>query len=295
MKKILKIAMIAAAALAAVSCYDSFLEDYDFSACYFASQKPLRTVIADRDMSIEVGVAISGKRNVDVTDWAEFEISLPELVGTGLTLLPEDYYTLSDPSKMTVKKANLPLAVVKVSFTDAFYADPLSTTKHYALPFRIVNSSLDSILVDKDATVVVVKYASTWSGTYCVQGTIQELDALGDPVSTAKYGSTELNTTYTRSTTTLSKNEIVVEGMGNTFPAAAGERIKLTFGADGALTVASVDGGLAVTEATGTYTAGDRLKIDLSYKYVKGTTEYAVQETLLRRQDPAKDLYFEEW
>ena len=83
--------------------------------------------------------------------------------------------------------------------------------------------------------------------------------------------------------------------MGNTFPAAAGERIKLTFGADGALTVASVDGGLAVTEATGTYTAGDRLKIDLSYKYVKGTTEYAVQETLLRRQDPAKDLYFEEW
>ena len=172
---------MAAAALAAVSCYDSFLEDYDFSACYFASQKPLRTVISDRDMSIEVGVAISGKREVDPNDWAEFEISLPELVGTGLALLPEDYYTLSDPSRMTVKKANLPLAVVKVSFTDAFYADPLSTTKHYALPFRIIDSSLDSVLVDKAATVVAVKYESTWSGTYCVQGTIKELDALGEP------------------------------------------------------------------------------------------------------------------
>ena len=56
------------------SCYEEYAKDYEYSTTYFASQKPLRTVIADRDMSIKVGVAIGGKREVDTGDWAEFEI-----------------------------------------------------------------------------------------------------------------------------------------------------------------------------------------------------------------------------
>ena len=34
------------------SCYEEYAKDYEYSTTYFASQKPLRTVIADRDMSI---------------------------------------------------------------------------------------------------------------------------------------------------------------------------------------------------------------------------------------------------
>lgn len=40
---------------------------------------PLRTVIADRDMPIYIGVSIGGKREVDMSDWAKFEID-PSLV-----------------------------------------------------------------------------------------------------------------------------------------------------------------------------------------------------------------------
>ena len=288
--------MVAAAALMVVSCYEDFLTDYEFSAVYFASQKPLRTVISDRNATIEIGVAISGKREVDPSDWATFEISFPDLVGSGLTLLPEDYYTLSDPSKMTVKKSNLPIAVVKLTLTDAFFADPLSTTKHYALPLRIVDSSLDSVLVGKESTVVAIKYASQWSGTYCVSGTIDELDGTGGVVSSTKYGDLELASTYTRTTSTVSKDNVVVAGIGNTFPAAASELISLTFGADGALTVGTAPGGVPLSEATGSYAmSGDRLQVNLSYKFTKGTKDYAVTETLLRRQDPEKDLYYEEW
>ena len=40
------------------ACYDDYEKDYDKSSVYFASQKPLRTLVADTDMSIKVGVAI---------------------------------------------------------------------------------------------------------------------------------------------------------------------------------------------------------------------------------------------
>ena len=38
------------------ACYDDYEKDYDKSSVYFASQKPLRTLVADTDMSIKVGV-----------------------------------------------------------------------------------------------------------------------------------------------------------------------------------------------------------------------------------------------
>ena len=40
------------------ACYDDYEKDYDKSSVYFASQKPLRTLVADTDMSIKVGVAV---------------------------------------------------------------------------------------------------------------------------------------------------------------------------------------------------------------------------------------------
>ena len=84
------------------ACYDDYEKDYDESSVYFASQKPLRTLVADTDMSIKVGVAIGGKREVHTDDWATFEIDPSLLDGTGLTLMPENYYQLANPNKMTV-------------------------------------------------------------------------------------------------------------------------------------------------------------------------------------------------
>ena len=43
------------------ACYDDYEKDYDESSVYFASQKPLRTLVADTDMSIKVGVATATK------------------------------------------------------------------------------------------------------------------------------------------------------------------------------------------------------------------------------------------
>ena len=97
------------------ACYDDYEKDYDKSSVYFASQKPLRTLVADTDMSIKVGVAIGGKREVHTDDWATFEIDPSLLEGTGLTLMPENYYQLANPNKMTISNPNLAIADVKVT------------------------------------------------------------------------------------------------------------------------------------------------------------------------------------
>lgn len=57
--------LIALIALSVSSCYESYEKDFDVTRAYFASQRPLRTLVADTGMSIKVGVAIGGKREVD--------------------------------------------------------------------------------------------------------------------------------------------------------------------------------------------------------------------------------------
>ena len=39
----------------------------------------------------------------------------------------------------------------------------------------------------------------------------------------------------------------------------------------------------------------DNLQLTLDYTFKKGTETYQVQEILTRRQDPLKDLRYEEW
>ena len=132
------------------SCYEDYTKDYNYSTAYFASQKPLRTVIADRDMQIRVGVAIGGKREVDMNDWAEFEIDPALLTGTGLEVLPKEFYTLSDNNLFRVSKNTLAVADVAITFTNTFYEDVACTETHYALPFRVKSRSLDKILEGQD-------------------------------------------------------------------------------------------------------------------------------------------------
>ena len=277
------------------SCYEEYAKDYDYSTTYFASQKPLRTVISDRDMSMKVGVAIGGKREVDTGDWAEFEIDPALLDGTGLTLLPEEYYTLSDANTFRVSKSSLAVADVTINFTDAFYADANSTKLHYALPFKITDSSLDKVLEGQETSVVAIKYISTYHGTYYVKGKLKELNAAGEVVETKIYENKDLTQNITRNVSSLSKNVIVREGVAD-YTVASTENVKMTMQPDHTVIVETLDGGLAITDGSGSFDdTKERLEISLKYRFTKEGKQYEVEETLIRRQDPLKDLRFEEW
>lgn len=280
------------------SCYEDYIDDYNYSSVYFASQKPLRTVIADRDMTINVGVAIGGKREVDMNDWAEFKIDESLLNGTGLTLLPKEFYTLSDESTMKVSKETLPVADVKISFTEAFYEDANTMKKHYALPFRVETSSLDSILVGQETSIVAIKYISTYHGTYYVKGSVTEVDGTGNAIGDPDiYNNADLSKNITRNLSTLSRNILIREGLANLETSINNEKLKIIFNEDNTLNVETADGGLSITNGSGSYEYDDNgnLNLSVSYTYEKNSKLYKVSETLVRRQDPLKDLRFEEW
>lgn len=280
------------------SCYEDYIYDYKYSAAYFASQKPLRTVIADRNMTIDVGVAIGGKREVNMKDWAEFKIDETLLEGTCLTLLPSKYYVLSDETTMRVSKKTLPIADVTISFTDEFYNDKETVKKHYALPFRIIASSLDSILVGQETSIVAIKYISTYHGTYYIKGSVVEVDVEGNELgSPVIYNNADLSKNETRNLSTLSKRVMQREGLANLKIGTANEKLNITFNEDGTLLLTTADGGLEISNASGSYMydENDVLTLSLKYTYEKNGKYYNVEETLIRRQDPLKDLRFEEW
>lgn len=280
------------------SCYEDFTSDYTESMVYFSSQQPLRTVIADRDMGIKVGVAIGGKREVDTKDWAEFKI-LPNLLdGTGLELLPESYYQLADDSRFYVSKPTLAVADVQIDFTEDFYNDPKAASTHYALPFKVVASSHDGVLEGKEYSIVAIKYISKYNGTYYAKGKVTTLDVLGNDVETDYYSVSDLSQNITRDLTTIGRNTVYRNGLANRPIDDTTEKVKLTFNDDNTVTVSAVDGCIQINNGTGTFTYDKStfdVTIELNYEYTIDGITYRVEENLIRRQDPLKDLRFEEW
>lgn len=192
------------------SCYDEYIKDNETTATYFSSQKPLRTIVPrDGVAEIEIGAVIAGLRADDVSLAVDYVVdttlldSIPE--AAALTLMPSAYYTLGGqtvdyPSAydnvMTFDIIKTLLRSVNVTFdVDAFTSDPLSLDKNYAIPLRIVGSSLDSIvsfgempvITSGNITIVVVKYASPLSGTYYTKGSQIALDALNGTADSTTY------------------------------------------------------------------------------------------------------------
>ena len=183
------------------SCkYDDFREDFDYTTVYFAYQKPVRTVFSN-DPSIEIGVVLGGKRENKVDEKVNFQIE-PELltdskyVGKNtFTLLPEDYYTLSDNNTITIPKGKFLGTVKLVLNKDKFLSDPLATGNTYALPIRITNSTTDKILTGdaeagiaaKDYTIIVIKYISEYHGVYYHRGQRAAYDKSGNLLDVLRY------------------------------------------------------------------------------------------------------------
>jgi hypothetical protein len=280
------------------ACYEDYIEDYKYSAAGFAIENPLRTVIADRDMEIRIGISIGGKREVDMNDWAKF-IIVPDSVPAGKTLLPKSYYTLSDSATMRVQKSNLPVADIGIKFTDDFFSDPDAISGKYVLPFTITESSLDSIY--RASTIVCFKYISTFHGTYYVKGQLFELNASGDTVNTTTYNENDLVKNITRDISTIDRHTIIRPGVAN-YTIIPAEKVQMKIvpnnNDDKTYTIeaGTAPGGITITGGSGTY-YGNKTnpEMELRYTFTKGSKNYQVEETLILRQDPLYDLRIETW
>lgn len=177
-----------AAGLTSCKSGDQDFPDFDYQTCYFAKQYPVRTIELGNDLYVDLtfdnqhkcqiqavmGGAYSNPRDININISIDPTLcdGLTFADGSAVTLMPENYYQLA--ANNIFIPAGEPVGSVEVQLTDAFFADPLSVTNHYAIPVRMINASgVDSILSSKNFTVYVVKFVNKYHGEYLINGNLQ--------------------------------------------------------------------------------------------------------------------------
>ncbi|WP_066835695.1 DUF1735 domain-containing protein [Rufibacter ruber] len=314
MKKLKLSLLLSMLALALAACddYEEYIKDNEFTAVYFGTQKPLRTIVAYDEMKFKVGVTLAGRRENKQDEWATFEVDPSLLTNTSFKLLPKEYYTLSDENRMVIPAGKFIGDVTVTLNKAAFTSDPLAHTNTYALPLRLKETSVDSILLGKldldggvltpakDYTVLVVKYISPLHGVYYHKGTQRKLDNAGNVTEETVYSTTDLSKNQTWNLTTLALNEVETSGAG-TFVTTTVNNVKNSFGlklfrnADNTVTIEKAAGSkVTILQSSGTYDATKR-EFNLEYRFTANGSTYSVTDQLILRQAPELDLRFEEW
>lgn len=155
---------------------------------YFAMQDPVQPIILGNDDESDNSDHIKHQFKLMAT-WGggysnnkdckiRYKID-PDLLegGVGMEVLPSNYYTLADPSVLTIPAGSV-IGGTTVTLTDAFFNDPKAATNYYVLPVSLEESLTgDSILEDKNYQLLCVKYINQYAGLYCKTGTtaVQDL------------------------------------------------------------------------------------------------------------------------
>ncbi len=304
MKKLLMVLMLA---VALVSCYKDYIQDWAFDGIYFPYQINTRTFVVGEGMKIEVGVDLAG----DMTNTKDRQVIFTRsnsLLAPGLALmkkateqyvkdavapvttllpLPANYYSLSDTSKIVIKAGNHMGSVTVTVDSTLFLADPLTLFANYAIPFKLLSTDADTILPTKSTAVIGLKYENMLFGNYWHGGVTTVKSAAGATLQTIAYY-TAINQPENKiwKLKTVAQNALVTNGYSDL--TTTKNEMKLTL--DGTNIVVSTNTGSTfaiLPDGASTYNRAKLLqnrKILLNYKYVNaaGNTCYA-QDTLTFR------------
>lgn len=178
MKKIFIIGLTILLGLSGCKYDDDYLNPkLDETIAYFASSASYnRTLIVGEGLQFKIGAAMAGVTENKRNETVDMIIPQDPLSG-GKELLPADYYNSSDLSG--VIKATIPagefLGYFTVKMDSAkFLSDPQSLAGKYALPVKIVDTSLESINEELSEILVTLKYMSNVDGYYLYESTIKE-------------------------------------------------------------------------------------------------------------------------
>ncbi len=331
MKRVIKNILPIVALATLTGCYDDYTVDFDYSACYFASQQPLRTLVTREDEStleFQMGVVLSGIRDNQID--REVLLSYDEELlysingAEDFELLPDDVFetTLSN-NRFTIPVGSyLGTFDIKID-RDKFVALDGAMTNTYALPYRIVDAQVDSILrgnvttAAKDYTVYVVKYASEYSGSYYAYGK-RTNGATGEVTYYGDYPDRMGEETDIFNTEMLDIDLIRCPERVFSTTAMRSVSTSLSDHGDGTLGCLAIefDDAYSVAVSEGKSSVSDFIDITsdfawekvklateevdarvlrLRYSYTYGGETYSVEELLVQREDPESALRFEEW
>jgi hypothetical protein len=295
--------MIAVATIM-TSCYDDYIEDFDYTSIYFPYQTDVRTVVVGEGMSFKVGVALGGTtdntrdRMVDYT--LDNNLITPAILSsmksganyiknsvsavTVLNPLPSNYYTLSNTSNIVIKSGEHSGTITVKVDSALFLADAATIQANYVLPFYISKADADTILKSRQYAIIGVKYENMLFGDYWHGGVTRIVRPnKADSVVTYRTEIPSLESKVWR-LTTIAPNSLTTNGYSDKTNG------KMTLTLDGnKVIVSSVASSTVVIEADGESTFNrakllqDR-KIFLNYKYsdAAGNTYFA-KDTLTFR------------
>lgn len=185
MNIIKSITAVAVCALAFTSCHNSDWEfdDYGTTTAYFAMQAPIRVitlgedneanVVDDNNHQFHIYATFAGVYKNNAERKLKYIVDPTLLEGVdGVELLPADYYTIQDPSTLTIPSGAMWGGTV-VTLNDKFFADPKSAKVNYVLPVRItgIEANVDSVLEGRDYQLLAITYKNKHDGLWAYEGT----------------------------------------------------------------------------------------------------------------------------
>jgi hypothetical protein len=255
--------------------YEDYMVDYNYSAVYFPHTTIDRTVIAGEYMDIGVGIFLGGSIENNSEEWATYEIDPEILSGTDYIPLPEAYYSFDNSGKITIPKGKFQgFAHITVN-QEVFCADSLALASNYALGFRLLDTSVDSILTDKETTIITFKYINTYDGNYYHKGrAIGYVE--GNPVDTMQYPADDF-----WNLTTFSPNGVTAPEMGNI--SGDGYLMDLVINPDNSVSIQkNTETGTDIQNQSGKYNPETRTFF-LEYSFIHEGKNYNAKDTLIFR------------
>lgn len=203
--------------VSAVSCYEPYVKDYDYSGVYVAYQYDLRSLVVGEGMSFNFGAVLGGvidnnrDRTVEfVLDDALVTESLASYGGTtamegmmqnpsqayvssaiekagigGLVPIPRNCFSIDRDGSMTIARG-------RHTATVRFSADSLALLSdahagpgpYYALGWRITRADADTVLLEKSFQIIALRLENTFFGSWYRSGESWEIeDASGAEVA----------------------------------------------------------------------------------------------------------------
>lgn len=255
--------------------YEEYMVDYKYSAIYFPHATIDRTVIVGEYMNIGVGIFLGGRIENNSEEWATYEIDPEILSGTDFIPLPEAFYSFDNSGKIIIPKGKFQgFANITVN-QDLFCADSLALASNYALGFRLLDTSVDTILNEKQTTIITFKYINTYDGNYYHKGRAIGY-ASGSPVDTMEYPAND----YWK-LTTFSPNGVTAPEMGNI--SGNDYLMDIVINPDNSVSIQkNPDAGNEVQSQSGRYYPDNRTFI-LEYSFQHEGKNYQANDTLVFR------------
>ncbi|MEP0367323.1 MAG: DUF1735 domain-containing protein [Cyclobacteriaceae bacterium] len=263
--------------------FDDYAQDFDYTAVYFPHQQLTRTFVYGEFDHIQVAVQMGGRRTNNRSEWVAFEID-NEMSVDGYTMLPSSHYALSDDDFFPIKPGDLG-GELTLTVNKAFFEDIADGSQFY-IPFRLNDTSVDSILTTKDTMILELKVEAAHFGNYYHNGRLT-VDSVGGGQEVIHYHqdvpvTNEINNWEL---TSVSYDTLKTNGIANQKSGVSYYGFHLVIGDDGNVGIyPSADSEWQVTANGSSVIDTEKKELYLNYKYQDTDgNAYTVADTLIFR------------